>query len=100
MIFLQLHLWGLDEFEGNEATAYGKEVEPTARRCYELYSQLASLDFLKVTTTGLWISKEYPMLGCSPDRIVTSSLHAPKLLEIKCPFSLRNEDPNDFDKVL
>jgi hypothetical protein len=46
----------------------------------------------KVTRTGLRLHPSYPYLGASPDGIISCSCCGPGLLEIKCPYSKRNED--------
>ena len=44
--------------------------------------------------TGLHINTDYPHLGASPDGIVDCDCCGEGLLEIKCPYKYRNEDPN------
>ena len=100
MTFLQNHPWGIKEFAGNEATRYGTENEGTALRAYEQQFQSVEGSFSYVESTGLWINEKYPMLGCSPDGIVAIAGKSSKLVEIKCPYVMRNGDPNFFDKVL
>ena len=58
-------------------------------------------DFEKRTGTfvdpcGLFISKMYPFLGCSPDSI---SRDRSFLVEVKCPHSLKNTVPWDFSTL-
>jgi len=98
--FLQDHLWRMNPFKGNEGTRYGQESEPLARRCYELYNQIFSDRKSYVETTGFHISQRDFVLGCSPDGIVKSPIKPDKLLEIKCPFLLKDEDSRKFDEIL
>lgn len=68
------------DFEGNIATNYGQQHEP-----------LAVLDFmsehnLTVDDAGFYVHPEYEWLGASPDGFVGEDA----LIEVKCPFSLRN----------
>jgi len=100
MNFLRRYLWNIKPFKGNKATEYGKEKEPIARRCYELYNQLFVDRTGRVVTTGLMISKRFFVLGCSPDGIVESDVKPPKLVEIKCPYLLRDVHPRRFKEVL
>lgn len=67
-------LWGT--FEGNEATRWGSEHESTAANIYEKNINK------KVKYPGLFICRNRPWLGYSPDGIVEDGT----LLEIKCPF--------------
>lgn len=57
---------------------YGKSNEPVARKLYESKTNLV------VETTGLFIHKLYPWLGCSPDGLVDDMDLGPGLVEIKC----------------
>src|SRR5690625_3076667 len=68
------------EFSGNVATAWGNNHEP-----------LAVLDFMNdtgktVEKAGFYVHPEHDWLGASPDGFVG----ADALIEVKCPFSLRN----------
>ena len=44
---------------------------------------------LQVQKTGLRISLQNPFLGASPDGKVVCDCHPPKLIEVKCPYTLR-----------
>lgn len=71
------------EFAGNAATEWGTFNEETAfgQFCMEHYP---------ASKCGFYVSEEYPWLGASPDGLIGLN----GLLEIKCPFGLRNEsDP-------
>ena len=65
------------EFEGNIATDYGTRNEEGAKREYELETGLT------VVETGFHTFEDW--LGASPDGFVDDGL-----IEIKCPFGLRN----------
>ena len=76
---------------------WGREKENVAR---EMYFRLLRRQHrcLAVKESGLLISEEYPVLGCSVDGICTCKCippHPPKIIEIKCPYSMRNENPKD-----
>ena len=63
------------------------------------HEQLARSEYEKktgnvVTSVGLCISRKYPVLAASPDGIMDT-----KVLEIKCPFVLREHSPSDLDKL-
>lgn len=47
--------------------------------------------------TGLWLNPKHPTLGCSPDGIFIDKLKETKgLVEIKCPYVLKNCNPLNF----
>lgn len=77
------------EFSGNIATQYGQQHEP-----------LAVLDYMSETgrmvdEAGFYTHPEYDWLGASPDGFVGDD----GLLEIKCPFSMRNETNPEFKSL-
>lgn len=69
------------EFTGNVATEYGNFYEEGARIDYQLWSGNA------VESCGFFISDTSPQwLGASPDGLINDD----GLLEIKCPYRMRN----------
>ena len=58
-----------------------------------------SHDSFGVRSTGLHVSPIYPYLGASSDGLVSCSCCSEGLLEIKCPYSIRNEDPTQVEKA-
>jgi putative phage-type endonuclease len=70
---------GIEVFEGNEATDWGVEHEPTA---IGLYTTLHHKE-KDWQQTGFHAHPQMDWLGCSPDLLVGES----GLAEIKCPFS-------------
>ncbi|GBP67984.1 Exonuclease [Eumeta japonica] len=82
-----------NKFDGKmtEAMKYGLETESNARKSFEEQSGL------KVTSVGLIINMTQPFMATSPDGIILSES---SLLEIKCPFSCKNQQiVNRDDKV-
>ena len=74
------------EFISNIATNYGQQHEP-----------LAVLDFMSETgnvvdDAGFYLHPEHEWLGASPDGFVGDDA----LIEIKCPFSLRDKSQPEF----
>ena len=67
----------------------GSENEDKARQEY------ASNIIAKhhATTSGLVISPKFPFLGASPDGVVNCECHGCGLLEIKCSYKYRNQQP-------
>nr|XP_034325261.1 uncharacterized protein LOC105329320 isoform X3 [Crassostrea gigas] len=48
-----------------------------------------------VEKRGLYIMSDYPFIGCSVDGIFTCRCHGKKIIEIKCPYSLRHMHPRE-----
>ena len=74
------------------ALEWGKTHEPQARKEYTSAVQSKHTLF-KVEMTGLHINPQYPHLGASPDGLISCACCGDGLLEIKCPYSKRNENP-------
>jgi putative phage-type endonuclease len=71
--------FGLETFEGNEATQWGEQNEPVALDAFkELTGQVVDL-------TGFAVHRELDWIGGSPDGLIGTD----GVLEIKCPFSQR-----------
>jgi hypothetical protein len=73
-----------------KAVQWGKDHEEEAREEYE------KVTMSKVTECGLFVSKKMPLFAASPDGILQSNNG---LLEIKCPFSLKDSDVNNLATV-
>ena len=68
--------------------AYGTEMEPVACELY--YDKMKNNPkTLTVNTTGLLIDEDHPILGESPQGIVTCSCHSTGLLEIKFTYKFQ-----------
>lgn len=77
-----------DDFD-NPAMKWGRDNEDKARHIYEfLY-----IGIDKVEQTGFWTHHKF--LGASPDGLVGDD----GLVEIKCPYGLRDEPHPHFDSV-
>ena len=74
------------------ALEWGVTNEPCAREKYKKISQVHHTSF-KVDASGLVVNPAYPFLGASPDGNVCCSCCGEGLLEIKCPYSIRDRDP-------
>ena len=55
---------------------------------------------LQIHECGLYLHKQVPYIGGSPDRIVTCSCCEPACVEIKCPYSINHLSPYDPDAKL
>ena len=87
-------LW--NTFKGNKMTQYGNDHEDDAAGVYEQHMMVQLLRERKdvsqfhVEYTGLNICLQHPWLGMSPDGVVHLPGGEVRLLEIKCPWSLRH----------
>lgn len=75
------------------AINYGKDNEATARAFYGGFMRKNYHDSFIVEECGLRISNKFPHLGASPDGIISCDCCGVGVIEIKCPYSARN-DPN------
>lgn len=76
------------EFKGNIATEYGNEHEEKARQQYQM-------DYL-LGVKNASFEKHEDWLGASPDGYIDEE---DAVLEIKCPFSMRNKTPDNFKNL-
>ena len=47
----------------------------------------------------MWIDPAYPQLGASPDGLLNDPTEGIGILEIKCPYILRDNEPSDFSAL-
>jgi len=82
------------------ALQYGKDNE--AKALLEFRNAMSKdVPGIVVSQTGFWVSLTTPKLGCSPDGTVLDPNSGDVfLIEIKCPYILRNCAPRDFDSKL
>ena len=78
------------------ATDWGKTHESVARDQYEALHAAQHTDSV-CQGSGLFLSTEYPMFGASPDGLVQCTCCGEGLVEIKCPYTLR--ESSDFGKL-
>jgi len=71
------------EFVGNVATVYGTNNEQNAIDDFHMFEDLG-----KIEEVGFIKHPEFDWLGASPDGFIGDDT----VVEIKCPFSLRNEE--------
>ncbi|XP_060785079.1 uncharacterized protein LOC132891482 isoform X2 [Neoarius graeffei] len=79
------------------ATRWGCSHEETAREKYVKHYSQCHRDFT-VQECGLFLSKEYPYLGASPDGIVECTCCGKGCVEIKCPCCVKDEDMDVSEK--
>ena len=76
------------------ALRYGRAMEDEAVMCFvEQFSQTHK--DVRVSECGLFLCKDYPFVGGSPDRIIECACCGKSCLEVKCPFSVRHTSPVD-----
>lgn len=80
------------------AIMYGIDFEAVARTLYLEEKQKEHHKRLTVRDTGLVIDQSMPILGASPDGLVSCACHGNSIIEIKCCFSRRDQTPQDIAK--
>ncbi|KAJ3661978.1 hypothetical protein Zmor_006348 [Zophobas morio] len=73
-------------FKGNSHTNYGQQSEEKAVKCFEINKSI------KTERCGLFISKQFPYLAASPDRVLDDRS---ALVEIKCPSKSQDLSPEE-----
>ena len=53
---------------------------------------------MKIHEQGFFVSLDYPFLGVNPDGIIYRDFHAPRLIEVKRPFTQRGLSIEDYSK--
>lgn len=72
-----------------ESLKWGIAHEDSGRKAY-IETQKHLHKNLTVTETGLFVDPTFGYLRASPDGIVSCDCHGKRLLEIKCPYSIRD----------
>ena len=81
----------------SKALTWGLKNEAKARQEYLAFAS-SEHSSLSVKTTGLHIDQSFPYLGASPDGLVACDCCGEGLLEVKCPYSIQDIDPNTVNK--
>ena len=74
------------------AIKWGIEKEATARETYHRL-MLEKHDSFNLESTGLHVNPSCPHLEASPDGLISCSCCSEGVLEIKCPYSIRDQEP-------
>ena len=77
------------------AIKWGIDNEDKAREVYVTKMSSSHIEF-KCSPAGLVISPQYPYLGASPDGFIQCECCGEGIIEIKCPFSVRDGMPEDL----
>ena len=76
------------------ALKYGRTMEEEAVNAF--YNEMSKKHKnLNLEECGLFLEKDMPYVGGSPDRIVRCSCCKPACLEVKCPYSINYTHPQD-----
>lgn len=88
---------------------YGTDIDSNAlewgnkkeNHALQLYSRVNKKCHIKpsILKKGLHIDREKPFIGCSPDAIFQCKCHGRKIVEIKCPYSKRFDNPKEVLQV-
>jgi len=82
------------------ALLYGCDIYIMAQEAFHSVIEKEIAGF-QVAETGMWINRQYPGIGASPDGLLFYPVSNTKgVLEIKCPMSIKNIDPKKVDKFL
>ena len=97
---LVMRILGIKRFSVR-ATDWGKQFEEKALKSYVEYQHAAGHDSFMTCRSGFVICEAHPFLGASPDAYAYDlTLSQPfGLVEIKCPYSHRNETPEEACKA-
>ena len=79
-----------------EATKWGTNHEKTAVQSLLCKLKEDGHENVCVENCGVFVSEEYPFIGASPDSIVSCECCGKQLVEVKCPFTKRNDILKDI----
>ena len=73
----------------SQSVQWGRDHEEDALKAY---SAKVSTDHQNavISKTGLFLLQDHPFLGATPDSICTCDCHPARVVEVKCPYSLRD----------
>ena len=77
-----------------QATRWGLENEETARAAYTYHMEMYHDNF-NCFCCGLVISEEYSFIAATPDAVMSCDCCGSGIVEIKCPFVTKDDDPHD-----
>lgn len=80
------------DFNTVPALKWGVTNESVACNAYVMKAMTEHERFI-FRPAGLFVNKDFPHLGASPDGLVTCSCCGDGLIEIKCPYKHRDKDP-------
>ncbi len=81
------------------ALKYGRAMEPEAIATFLSAFEVNHTD-VSSTQCGIFLCKDKPFIGGSPDLIVECKCCGKYCIEVKCPFSIRDKSPLDPASIL
>lgn len=77
----------------SEAINWGCEHEGAGRASYIEKMKISHINF-ECKGSGLVVNTSYPFFGATPDGVLKCDCCGEGVLEVKCPFCVRNDDPS------
>ena len=77
---------------------YGRAMEPNAANAFFDLLSKQHKNF-KLIDCGLFLDKDLPYVGASPDRIISCDCCPQAVLEIKCPYSINHLQTQRFSSL-
>lgn len=81
-----------------DATKWGLNHEKDAVRCLQRKLEEEGHENVIVENCGIYVSEEYPFIGATPDSIISCDCCGKQLVEVKCPFTKKDELLSDMDE--
>ena len=72
------------------AIQWGQEQEQNALKLFYSVEACKHQDF-KLQSCGLYVDRTHPYIGASPDGIMYCKCHQKSVIEIKCPYNIKDE---------
>jgi hypothetical protein len=96
--FVRATLLNQSDISNVPSIKYGIENESKAADIYE-NTLACTRNEVKVMQCGTVISPQMPWLSASPDRKVIDSVYGPDIMEVICPYRLRNLTPERHVRI-
>ena len=81
-----------------EATKWGLNHEKDAIQCLIRKLEEDEHENVRVENSGIFVSEDYPFIGATPDSIISCDCCGKQLVEVKCPFTKKDELLNVTDE--
>ena len=81
-----------------EAVKWGRDNEGNALKTFYAKKAVKHIEF-KLEKGGLFLDKDRAYIGALPDSIMYCKCYGKSILEVKCPYNIRNSfNTEDIDK--
>ena len=81
-----------------EAIKWGLNHEKGASQCLIRKLEEDEHENVRVENSGIFVSEDYPFIGATPDSIISCDCCGKQLVEVKCPFTKKDELLNVTDE--